>query len=165
LTEISPEGDFAMTPPEFICDGMLGRLAKNLRMLGFNTAYARDACLKEIMKAAADQRRILITRRTAALKLGPVPAPFLFIRENDPSRQLLEVLSACALKPDDFRPLTLCLRCNALLEPIDRQTADGQVPEYVLATASALSCCPKCRRVYWRGTHYEAMQRKLSKLA
>ena len=154
----------AHSTPAFICDSMLGRLAKNLRMLGFDALYDRDAGLKALLDAAEQQRRILLTRRTALLKKKPVQAaPHIFIRSNDPAVQLREVIAACDLTATDTAPFSVCLRCNARLAAISKQAALGHVPEYVFATVAEFTACPQCGRIYWKGTHYARMTEELKK--
>lgn len=153
----------ARSRPAFTCDRMLGRLAKSLRMLGFDALYARDAGLQALVLQAAGQQRTLLTRRSALLKQKPGSAsPHVFIRSNDPHEQLREVLAACDLTAADMAPFSRCLRCNAPLAPLPRREAVGRVPDYVLSTALRFSACPRCGRVYWRGTHYQAMRRRLT---
>ena len=153
------------SPPGFICDSMLGRLAKNLRMLGFDTLYAREGCAKALCDTAAREQRILLTRRTAFLKKkAELTAACIFIHSNDTVEQVQEVLAACALKKTDLRPFTICLHCNARLTAIAKQEMLARVPEYVMATVDIFTACPLCRRVYWKGTHYASMTGELEKI-
>lgn len=153
----------SLTSPAFICDRMLGRLAKKLRMLGLDTLYAPGAGLRSLSEQAAAQHRMLLTRRTALLQYKPGhEAPHICIRSNDPAEQLREVLAACGLTAADMAPFSRCLRCNAPLAALPRHEAGGRVPDYVFSTARRFSACPKCGRIYWRGTHYDAMRRRLT---
>ena len=155
----------AHSTPAFICDCMLGRLAKNLRMLGFDTLYSRDASLKSLLDSAVRRQRILLTRRTAFLKKKPEqPAAYFFIRSNAPAQQLQEVRTACGLTTADMAPFSVCLRCNARLAAIAKQAALGNVPEYVFTTVAEFSSCPQCGRIYWKGTHYARMAGELEKI-
>jgi uncharacterized protein with PIN domain len=147
--------------PLFICDSMLGRLAKNLRMLGIDTLYAGRGSANA--HCAAPEHRILLTRRTAFLKKKPEQiASYIFIKSNDPAEQVQEVIAACALKKSAMRPFTICLNCNAQLTPVAKEAALGRVPEYVFATVAEFTACPQCGKIYWKGTHYDTMRRRIA---
>lgn len=154
----------AHSSPGFICDSMLGRLAKKLRMLGFDTLFVPDADIPALLDMAALYKRIVLTRRGAFLKM-PLPAAVshIFIRSNDPAKQLEQVMASCGLNETDLTPFSMCLRCNARLMPISKQEAVGQVPDYVLSTVADFSACPQCGRIFWKGTHYNRMAEGLKK--
>jgi hypothetical protein len=153
-----------MTERAFICDTMVGRLAKSLRMLGFDTLYARTARLDDLAATAARESRTLLTRRTTLLQKPPAGISCLFICKNDPAEQLREVFCACGLTRSDVRPFTRCLRCNARLAPVEKHAAGDRMPDHVAATLQTFTACPACGRVYWKGTHYERMLRQCSDL-
>ena len=142
--------------PRFICDSMLGRLAKSLRMLGFDTLYARPLGPQALMQTAFDQQRIILSRRTVFSKSASTVSS-VSIRSNAPEEQLREVMTACDISGAVIRPFTICLRCNAPLADLAREAAAGRVPDYVLATVDHFAACPCCGRVYWKGTHYRNM--------
>ncbi|MCX5899318.1 MAG: Mut7-C RNAse domain-containing protein [Proteobacteria bacterium] len=144
------------TAPRFICDSMLGRLAKSLRMLGFDTLYARPLSPQALMQTAFDQQRIILSRRTVFSKSASALSS-VSIRSNAPEEQLREVIAACDITGAVIRPFTICLRCNAPLADLAREAAAGRVPEYVLATVDHFATCPSCCRVYWKGSHYRNM--------
>ena len=150
------------TPLRFICDSMLGRLAKSLRMLGFDTLYARCLTPQALMQTALDQQRIILTRRTSFLN-NKKAADFCFIQSNDPEGQLREVVAACSIKKAALRPFTICLRCNVPLADLAKEAAAGRVPDYVFATVDHFAACPSCCRVYWKGTHYANMADRIFK--
>ena len=146
-----------MAGPEqkFICDSMLGRLAKGLRMLGFDTLYARTLNPQSLVQTAVDQQRVILTRRTTFTKSSPAVS-ILYMHSNSPKEQLREVIGACSLAAS-IKPFTICLRCNAALAAIEKEAAAGHVPDYVYATVEQFSACPSCGRVYWKGSHYANM--------
>jgi uncharacterized protein len=151
--------------PLFICDSMLGRLAKNLRMLGFDTLYARQGSAETLCGTALLQHRILLTRRTGFLQKAPGRnVVHIFIRSDSAAEQVREVITGCSLKKTDVRPFTICLHCNARLAPVAREAVLSRVPEYVAATVDNFTACPLCGRVYWKGTHYARMTGGLDKI-
>lgn len=148
---------------QFFCDVMLGRLAKYLRILGFDTLYNRSVSVSALISKALSDNRVVLTRRTALVKRS-VAAPLLFIHSNDPAEQVGEVLQHLQIAPADTKPLSRCLACNSLLHNADRDHVEGRVPSYVFSTIERFSACPECRRVYWQGTHYANMLQRISKL-
>jgi uncharacterized protein with PIN domain len=86
------------------------------------------------------------------------------IESEQPEQQMLQLMRTLDLKTQS-RPFTLCLECNQKLESRSREEVAGRVPSYVYRTQSQYVECPNCHRIYWRGTHWEAMVRKMEKLA
>jgi uncharacterized protein len=147
----------------FICDSMLGRLVKNLRMLGFDTLYSRLLSPQALMQMAWEQQRIILTHRTVFPK-STAPVSIVYIRSNAPKEQLREVITARGISGAVIRPFTICLRCNAPLANLAKEAAAGRVPDYVLSTVDHFAACPSCGRVYWRGTHYANMADRIVKI-
>ncbi len=144
------------TAPRFICDSMFGRLAKNLRMLGFDTLYARLLSPQALIQKALEQQRIILTRRTVFPKSTAADS-IVYIRSNAPKEQLREVMTSCGISGAVISPFTICLRCNAPLANLAKEAAASRVPDYILSTVDHFAACPSCDRVYWRGTHYAKM--------
>lgn len=155
-----------MASPRFIADCMLGKLAKRLRMLGFDTAYERRIDDGDLVRLAVEQRRTLLTRDTRLVvrrALKRSPAGFLLIDSEMPEEQLRQVFSHFGLRPSRDRLLTRCLRCNLPIEPVPAAQVRDRVPAYVHATQKRFSRCPGCGRVYWRATHVESMMARLER--
>jgi len=146
----------------FVCDAMLGRLAKWLRALGYDTAYRPEADDAEIIRLSWLEGRIILTRDTR-LAARKVARRHLLIRDDEVDRQLRQVVGELNLKigQDTF---SRCLVCNRALEGIAKEAARGAVPPYVYATQSSFSRCPGCGRHYWKGTHWQRMMENLRKL-
>jgi uncharacterized protein with PIN domain len=145
----------------FLADAMVGRLAKWLRVLGYDTLYQRDGDDEVLLATAAAEGRVLLTRDTR-LPRGDLPAGSLLIRSDRVEDQIREVLRAYDLRPKS--PGTRCLRCNALLAPVSREGVAGRVPDFVLKRYTAFRTCPLCRRIYWPGTHRRRMGEVLARL-
>jgi hypothetical protein len=140
----------------FIADVHLGRLARYMRLAGFDTLWRADARDDELARLARDARRILLTRDVGLLKRGDVAFGY-WVRATEPARQLAEVLR----RFDVGRltaPFTRCLRCNTLLEPIAKEAIVHRLPPRVRQEAQTFSHCPTCDRVYWPGTHWNRMR-------
>ena len=114
---------------------------------------------------ALKEDRIIITRDTQIMKRGVITSGRLkaiLIASDEPEQQLQQVIED--LKLDcQFRPFTLCLDCNQPLLERSKQEVKDLVPPYVFQTQSQYRECPACHRIYWRGTHWQAMTRKLQR--
>jgi uncharacterized protein with PIN domain len=146
----------------FIVDRMLGRLAKWLRILGYDTLYWQGNDPKALLDKESD--RIFLTR-TVKFPHGETFRRILLIREDDPDLQLKSVIRELGLKIDDDRLFSRCVICNEQLQKIPKDKAEGKVPDFVFSTHSEFNSCPGCSRVYWRGTHQENMRKKVAELS
>lgn len=155
---------FSMEEPRFIADAMLGSLSRKLRMLGYDTLYCREGNDTILVKRAIGEDRQILTRKTPLSKRKDCKDKLLFITYNEPSRQIIQVIKHYKLT---FHPLlfaTRCLLCNNRLEQIPVDLARAQVPDYVLNTQKNFSFCPHCKKIFWKGTHYENMLKTVSRL-
>jgi len=140
---------------------MLGRLAKWLRVLGYDTVFSPSLDDPELACIARAEQRVLLTRDTALARRKGLRA--VLIRSDQPREQLLQVVTELD-KPLAGATLSRCLRCNSALLDVSREVVAGLVPPYVLATQTAFRRCPRCGRVYWRGTHWQRMQERIREL-
>jgi uncharacterized protein with PIN domain len=141
--------------PRFLCDCSLGRLAKWLRILGFDTLYMKDM-RGDIIEAERSAGRIILTR---SVKLSSQKGFFL-IKSNHIAEQIKEVDNEFSLK-NQIRPFSLCFLCNEPLVSADNSKAAGHVPEYVLSTTDSFRNCPNCNRFYWQGSHTERVMKTI----
>lgn len=148
--------------PRFVLDVHLGRLARYLRLLGFDSFYARQAEDAELSARAAAESRVLLTRDRGLLKRSQVTRGYC-VRETDPARQLQEVVERLDLW-GAARPFTRCLVCNGPLEAVEAAQVGACVPHRVLEAHRAFTRCRGCGRVYWPGSHHAAMLRRLEEL-
>jgi uncharacterized protein with PIN domain len=147
----------------FIVDTALGKLAKWRRILGYDTVYWRTDDCEGILRRTREEGRTLITKDTKLFKAkGSLEA--LLIREDNPFRQLKEVVQHFRILVDQRMLFSRCLTCNAPLEAIDPEEAKGAVPDHIYHTHQEFSRCPICRKVYWAGTHYGQMTRVVDRL-
>ena len=140
----------------FIADAHLGLLAKYLRILGFDTIYARDDTDSRIAEIAAAQRRVVLTRDRDLLMHRRITHG-VYIRHARPKRQLEQVIDRLDLF-GAIDPFTRCLECNAPLEMADEETIAARVPPGPRALYDRFLVCRPCDRVYWQGSHYRHMQ-------
>lgn len=159
LVRLRPE---PLRTPRFVLDVHLGKLARTLRMLGFDACYRNDFADEEIVALAVAERRIILTRDVGLLKHGAVTHGY-WLRTTAPRRQLKEVVAAFDLRRQ-FRPFTRCLACNGELEQVDKAAVQGTVPPGVFADFADFARCTRCRQVYWKGSHYDRMERFIERL-
>jgi hypothetical protein len=147
---------------KFIADVMLGRLARWMRFLGFDTLYYPDISDSRLIKIAREQDRFILTRDTRLIKIKGVK-DYLLIKANDPFEQLLEVIEALKLK--QFSPLSRCVKCNGLLKKIsDKIEIQDFVPEFVSLNFNVFLKCSSCGKIYWEGTHPKKFREKLGEV-
>jgi uncharacterized protein with PIN domain len=146
--------------PRFVADVMLGRLARWLRALGYDTLYFRDAPDRRLLAVSLAEGRRLLTRDVALARRAREAG--LLVRAEGLDAQIEEVAQACGLA--GWWALSRCLECNGLLVPSPPAAVRGRVPPYTFATQREFWTCAGCDRVYWAGTHVEGIQRRLGRV-
>jgi len=146
-------------------DVNVGRLAKWLRVMGYDALFPCDVEDNELVRIALRDNRIILTRDSGFTQRRLVTTGRLkavLIQHDDFKSQLRQVIDSLDL--DNHREFSRCIRCNESLEDIPKESAKGQVPPYVLETQDVFMACPVCSRIYWRGTHWANMHRELTRL-
>ena len=143
----------------FALDVHLGRLAAYLRLAGFDTAYRNDFDDAELA-ALASAGRVVLTRDRELLKRRAVTRGY-WLRSTVPTRQLVEVLRRFDLS-GTTQPFSRCLRCNAELAPVRKEDVVAELPPRTRDCHDDFVRCSWCRRIYWRGGHFEALERLLA---
>jgi len=149
----------AMNTPRFAVDTMLGRLARWLRLLGYDTLYDRQLSGRALMRRARTEGRTVLTRDR---KLdGDLQCPVCFVESDHVREQVQQVVHTFALTRFDGL-LTRCVCCNCAVVPVAKQDIAHLVPAYVLATHARFARCPRCGRAFWRGTHVARVRAELA---
>lgn len=151
-----------MKPPRFVVDTMLGRLARWLRAMGYDTLYLGPAEDRRLLQLAEAEDRILLTRDGRLARLAGTRG--CLVQADQVDRQLAEVVERLTLAPPDAGWLSRCLECNAVLEPRPKHTLNGLVPDYVFATQTDFMGCPGCGKIYWPGSHADRIWARLARL-
>lgn len=138
--------------PRFIIDCNLGRLARYLRLLGFDCLYRNDYRDTDVAVISQQQHRIVLTRDRRLLHHKVVDHGF-FIRNIHPKDQVREVLQRLDLYRL-ARPFTRCTRCNGTLESVEKETIDALLEPKTRRYYSVFRQCPDCHQVYWQGSHH-----------
>jgi uncharacterized protein with PIN domain len=154
------------TKPKFIADENVGKLAKLLRLLGYDTVFFTGKTDTQMVNIALVENRTILTRDTHILKRrlvtsGKVEA--VLIKADNIEEQIKQVVDDLNLH-NRIKPFTLCLECNQPLVMRIKEEVKDRVPPYVWQTQKEYVECPQCHRIYWKGTHWEAMTKRLEKL-
>ena len=151
-------------PVRFLADAMVGRLGRWLRILGYDVnTFKRGAkqakrSADKLLDEARAEKRLILTRDTYLLKRKSLP-PHLYLQDDRLDDQLRQVFKDLHLKPE--ATLNRCLDCNLPLGDISKEKVKDRVPSYVYQTQTEFSECPKCKKIYWEGTHVERMIERL----
>ena len=159
ISRVRPE---PLRQVKFILDVHLGKLARILRMLGFDTLYQKDRSPSEILFISLAEKRIILSKSRNLLKRKKVTHGFC-LNSSDPEMQARLVLKRFDLL-ESINPLSRCLECNSLLEGISRDEVSGKVPREVYEAMDEFKYCRQCSRVYWNGSHYQKMRERIKKL-
>ncbi len=152
---------------KFIVDNNVGKLAKWLRIMGYDTLFFNGSNDSRMIAIALAEERVVLTKDTQIMKRGVITRGRLkaiFILSDEPELQMHQVIDALHLDCR-FKPFTICLECNQPLLEKSKQQVKELVPPYVFQTQNQYMECPTCHRIYWRGTHWQAMTEKLRKLS
>lgn len=135
----------------FITDASLGRLAKWLRLLGYDTAvFPKDG--RALLRLAVAQDRIVLTKRKDMTERQFSGRLFL-ITDIDVGNQLNSVIEKYVLQIGRQKLFGICLECNEKLHPVDRKVVRDLVPQFVFENCTGYNQCPRCLKIYWMGTH------------
>ena len=160
LTRLRPE---PLRRPRFVLDTHLGKLARYLRLLGFDALYSNAYSDAELAAISAEgEKRILLTRDHGLLKRASVTHG-CFVRATVPERQAVEVLRRFDLGRRAV-PFSRCLQCNGKLRRAAPAEIADRVPPGVARDFHVFSACDDCGRVYWAGSHYDRLRRIVEQL-
>jgi len=151
--------------PKFIVDHNVGKLAKWLRIMGYDTRFFHGTDDADLVATALAEARVILTRDTQIMKRRVVTngrLKAILIQSDEPEQQMYQVINTLNLDCR-FRPFALCLECNQPLQEKSKQQVKDRVPPYVFQTQDQYMECPACHRIYWRGTHWQAMTQRLKK--
>jgi uncharacterized protein with PIN domain len=140
---------------KFILDVHLGKLARHLRMHGFDTAYRNDYSDPEIITLAKEEQRIILTRDVGLLKNGQVTHGY-FVRSQVPRRQIQEVLRRFDLW-DQVNPLSRCMVCNGKIMAVEKEKVRHLLKPKTRTFYHEFFMCRGCGKIYWEGSHFKKM--------
>jgi uncharacterized protein len=146
----------------FIADVHLGKLVRDLRLLGIDVAYDPAAEDRQLVEIASRDNRALLTRDRRLLMYAAVKHGY-YLRSQNPLEQTVEVVRRFDLG-SIFSPFSRCLRCNALLEPIEKERVIGHLEPLTKIYYNEFRRCTGCRQVYWSGSHLTKLQKRLEQI-
>jgi uncharacterized protein len=146
----------------FILDAHLGKLARMLRLLGFDTLYRNDYRDEELIRLALEEKRIILTRDRGLLMRREVTHGY-FLRNIHPFKQLKETVIRFQLK-NHMKPFARCAVCNGIILPAEKETVLDKLPENTARYYNKFFICSSCGKVYWKGSHYERLKKRMEEL-
>ena len=146
----------------FAAERTLGKLAKWLRLLGFDTIFEGQNSSDTFSKGLQSER-ILLTR-TQAVREAYNTRQHVFIKSDHVRDQIKQVIHELGIVFQDIRPFSRCLSCNIEIAEIEKDAVFGQIPDYVWETNDIFHTCPECRRIFWPGSHLEHSMKRIDKL-
>ena len=156
-----------MEAPRFIVDQNVGKLVRWLRMMGYDSLYFGGADDNDMITTALAEDRIILTRDTRIMQRRLVTSgqlKALLIDYERSQEQIRQVIARFKLDTN-YRPFSRCLECNRSLVERTKEEVEWKVPPYVFKTQQQYMQCPACNRIYWRGSHWQAMTYRLEQLA
>jgi len=162
LLDISPVVRLRPKPlriTRFVADAHLGKLTRYLRMLGFDTVYKNDFDDNEIINISMQEKRIILTRDLGILRNGLVERGY-FIRNQRPFDQCREVIRKLSLEKQII-PFSRCMECNGMLKKIDKKSNKKKIPGMAYRHFEEFYICRGCSNIYWKGSHYQKMQKMI----
>jgi uncharacterized protein with PIN domain len=145
----------------FLLDRMLGKLCVKLRMLGVDAKLNPEGESGRFLLNAMKEGRTAVTRaRSQGDRPGPRP---VILSSSDTAGQIVELFDALGEAPR-FEPFTRCLECNVLLVETTEEAVKGSIPPNVEKSFHRFHSCPACGRVYWEGSHFQAMKEEVKKI-
>jgi uncharacterized protein len=147
---------------KFILDAHLGKLARKLRLFGFDTLYQNNFEDLQIIELAVNEKRIIVTRDRRLLMHKNVTHGY-FLRNTDPHIQLSEVVERFQLQ-NQLNPFARCSLCNGEIIEADRTSVIRSLPEKTVKYYDEFFTCSSCGQVYWKGSHYEKLVKEMERL-
>jgi uncharacterized protein with PIN domain len=148
--------------PKFILDSNLGRLARYLRLLGFDCLYHNHYLDAEVARTASEQQRTVLTRDRTLLQRRIITHGY-FVRSQQPREQVREVLARFDLYRQ-VAPFSRCTRCNGELMDVDKQAVSERLEPKTRRYYDNFRICSQCGQIFWQGSHHARMQRLVTAL-
>lgn len=160
--ELHPVQNGYLADPRFVLDCHLGRLTAHLRMLGYDCAYQNDFDDPTLTDIAVQEGRILLTRDRRLLMRKVIQHGYC-LRSLNTFEQLTEIIERFELA-DSIHPFHRCIRCNHPLEPVEKEKVLERLEPLTRLYFDDFHICPTCKQIYWKGSHYERMERLIEEI-
>ena len=146
----------------FVCDGHLGRLTRNMRLLGFDVAYDRNAEDQQLLRIMQAQERALLTRDRRLLMHAVVRSGYC-PRSQNPNEQTIEIIRRFDLL-ESIAPFTRCIRCNGSLQNVPKIDVVEKLEPLTKIYYEQFRRCTRCGQIYWSGSHFTQLQKRLEQI-
>ena len=140
----------------------LGKLARNLRLLGFDTYFENNIDDNEIINLALSEKRIILSRDKQLLNNNRITNSYR-ISSSDPREQIREVVTRFDLL-SNLKPFSRCMDCNGLIETVSKESVNEYLPLKTRKYYDEFFRCRECGKIYWEGSHYENMKKQIQNL-
>ncbi len=148
---------------KFILTHEVGKLAKWLRILGFDTAYQKEDDKRALVLRSLRENRIVVSRNASLAKYTGIR--FIHIKSDLLEEQLKQLKEEIGLPVNEEDMFTRCVICNEALIEIKKEEVEDKVPEFVYNTNENFMKCPACNKIYWQGTHWGNVKKILEKIS
>lgn len=155
ISKINPLRQTPLRRLRFVVDANVGKLARYMRMLGFDALYDNQFQDQEIIRISCEEKRVILTRDLGILKNNAVTRGY-YLRAQDPWKQLQEVTQRFDLI-SDIKPFSRCMECNGALGRVAKHKIIEQLDEETRSVFKEFYQCASCNKIYWKGSHYEHM--------
>lgn len=162
ISSLTPLAGRPLRETKFVLDVHLGRLARYLRMLGFDCRYGHRMDDHTLAVVSREEGRVLLSRDHELLRRRELTHAYC-VRSSTPRAQAIEVVHRFDLTAV-LHPFTRCLHCNTKVEPVSKADAASHVDAKIIERYDAFTHCPACGRIYWKGTHQQRMQRIIEEI-
>lgn len=142
---------------KFVADVHLGKLARRLRLLGFDCLWNSEWDDEQLARISAEEHRVLLTRDCGLLKRALV-SHGIYIRPDNAMDQLRQVVKRLDLS-SKISPFARCLKCNGILSPVQKKSVQEKIPPRTFRYIHEYLQCSSCQQVFWRGTHWERLNK------
>jgi uncharacterized protein with PIN domain len=155
ITDVQHLRPKPLRKPKFVADVHLGRLTRYLRMIGLDVLYKNIFDDDEIVQISLKEKRAILTKDRGILKRNEVTHGY-WVRNTKVEEQVNEILKRFDLL-NEITEFSRCLECNELLLQVDKEKITQQLPPKVAKTRNEFYKCPSCKKIYWKGSHYQRM--------
>jgi uncharacterized protein with PIN domain len=151
---------------KFLCDQMLGDLAKWLRFLGFDTYYANNEINDDdLLKISKNENRVLLTKdKELIIRAKKIGVSNIKVDLKMLDDQIIQVLKTSKVKINNKDILSRCSKCNDFLNKVNKDDVKESVPPLIFKNNDLFWKCDKCKTVYWKGSHHEKIISKINKI-
>jgi len=162
ISEVTHLRSKPLREPKFIADVHLGNSARYLRMLGIDVHYQNKIEKEKIISISLNEKRAILTKDKNLLKRNEITHGY-WIRNSNPVEQVKEVIERFHLQKE-IKEFSRCLDCNSILEKIEKEKVEEKIPPKVKYFQNEFFICSRCKKIYWKGNHFERMKKLISQI-